>query len=238
MMTDQNPLEQHAADPSPVVTDYLAQLRHLAMTRLPADQAGELVDDVTLHLREVGSGAGEAELRNAIDRLGTPTELVDAAAGAPVAGSPIGGMTQTGTIQTGARSDGRLESAALICLVASVVLFIFWPVSWPLLIAGLIMLAISRHWSLADKILGFVAYGVFGAPGLLIAGLGAFLMVSSVESCAGGTDASGTPVGDATCTTSSSGPAWVGWVYLAVTIAVLVAVTIRLARHRRGPVPA
>lgn len=66
----------------PLVHDYLQRLT-TESRRLPADQAAELRTDIEAHLGEaLPHGASEAEVRQVLDRLGSPAELVTAAGGA------------------------------------------------------------------------------------------------------------------------------------------------------------
>ena len=72
----------------PLVQDYLARLREESR-RLPLDQARELEADITEHLQAaLGEDPGEVRVRDALDRLGSPSELVAEAAGTPSAAAP------------------------------------------------------------------------------------------------------------------------------------------------------
>jgi uncharacterized membrane protein len=222
MMTD----HQH-----PLVTDYLTRLRAEASRRLPTDRAGELVADIRDHLREAApEGASEAEVRNAVDRLGGPTELVDEAGGrTPIAyaGPPASAPTN------------RREMAALAMLVLSVVTFIVFPVAGLLLIAGLILAFTSTRWSGTDKALATAVYVLLGMPGVVIAGLGAFGGTNGASVCTGRADDVGSAIGTETCTTAGATgtPVWVGITVVALLVATHVYTAVRLYRHARVTTP-
>ncbi len=199
----------------PLVTDYLDRLRHEAR-RLPDDQARELIADITEHL-EVGLEAdpGEAEVRNALDRLGTPTELVDAAGGTPSA--PAGPASAT------SRSR-KVEIGAIVALVGAELLVILLPLAALLWIVGVVLLVVAQSWTGQQKLRGFLSLAT-GFPLVLLV-LSIALAGGSSETCTSspvpaGRGAAPAPA-DITCTSSSTGaPTW-------VAVAVLVALGIYL----------
>jgi uncharacterized membrane protein len=218
MITDR---QQHR-----LVTDYLARLHAEAARRLPADRAAELVDDIAAHLAEsVPAGANEVEVRTALDRVGDPADLVGEAGGAAAQTAAPTPATTTAT--------NRLEVAALICLVASLVLFLLVPLAALLLLAGLTMLLLSRRWHTNDKVLGTLAHTVLGAPLLLLAGL-SITFISFTQACTQGVTAAGEPVNQPTCTSSGGYlPSWLLVAIAAVWLAFQVYVALRLARRVR-----
>ncbi|MEO6512265.1 MAG: hypothetical protein ABIO16_14805, partial [Nocardioides sp.] len=128
----------------PLVEDYLARL-HAEAGRLPDDQARELVADIDEHLAAaIPQDATEADVRNVLERLGAPSDLVNEAGGTVPAekgktfASPVG---------------------AIVCLLAAEVLSLLLPVSIPLWIIGLVMMARTEVWSERDKWLGFIGLG-------------------------------------------------------------------------------
>jgi uncharacterized membrane protein len=150
----------------PLVEDYLARLRAEA-DRLPADQARDLVADIDEHLdAALSRDAGEAEVRNVLERLGTPSELVTEAGGAPL-------------LPTGASRFFASPTGAIICLLAAEILSPLLPISVTLWIIGLVMMARATVWTAREKCLGFVGLGS-GLPAALIF-LAASLM--SARSC-------------------------------------------------------
>lgn len=66
----------------PLVDDYLRRLGAAAST-LPAHRRDELISEIRGHLQEAlrqAPASDEATVRNVLERLGTPEEIVDAAA--------------------------------------------------------------------------------------------------------------------------------------------------------------
>lgn len=216
MMTDKD---------QPVVTDYLNRLRAEAGARLPADRARELVDDIRDHLREaLPADATEADIRNAVDRLGSPAELVDEAGGAPrslYAAPPA------------PAAGNRREMAALAMLVLSVVTSIAFPIAGLLLIAGLVLAFTSTRWSGADKAWATGVYTLLGMPLIVLGGVAA-LTTSSSEGCSQQMTADGRSAGPTVC--SSSGVVLPPWLLVLVGVAVVaihVYTAVRLYRHAR-----
>jgi hypothetical protein len=72
------------------VEDYLRDLERCA-ARLPRRQRGELLAELREHLDAgVDEGASEAEIRNLLDALGTPAEIVEEAAPRSSSAGPTG----------------------------------------------------------------------------------------------------------------------------------------------------
>jgi hypothetical protein len=90
----------------------------------------EIREHIETALREEDA-AGEAAVRNVLERLGPPEEIVDAAEPAPA--------------ESDART-GKLEIAALITLVVP---FIGW-------LFGIVLALVSQAWSRRDKAVGIV----------------------------------------------------------------------------------
>lgn len=136
----------------PLVADYLERLR-TESHRLPGEQARELVSDIEVHLAEALSpDADEVQVRQVLDRLGTPGELVDAAGGARVEdgiAAPVGSPAGT----------GRREAGAIILLVGATLSVIFWPLALVLWLVGLYLLLTAPRWSVGEKILGGLVLG-------------------------------------------------------------------------------
>ena len=134
----------------PLVVEYLMQLRHEAV-RLPREQADELIADIEAHLIDaLDEHPTESQVREALDRLGSPSELV-AAAGAPPEPTPLP--------EPQSRNRGRAEAGAAILLVLSAVIFPVWYLSVPMWIIGLVLLVLSARWNLGQKLLAAVALG-------------------------------------------------------------------------------
>lgn len=118
----------------PLVDDYLGRLEHAARP-LPRHQRDELVAEIRARL-DVGLGqtATEAEVRNLLDDLGEPADIVAAAQPVPPAKRP-----------------GANEIVALILLVTGFPPFVGW-------LAGAVLLVRSRLWSAHQKVLGLLVW--------------------------------------------------------------------------------
>ena len=112
-----------------LVDDYLRRLDHVA-ARLPRARRAELVAEIRAHieaaLREE-QATGEAAVRNVLDRLGPPEEIVEAAEPPP-----------------SRRRAGWFEIVALLALIVP---FIGW-------LVGTVLVFASRVWARRDKVIG------------------------------------------------------------------------------------
>jgi hypothetical protein len=136
---------------NPLVADYLRQLER-ASASLPRARRVELAAEIREHIDDALLEAGAADdvaVRNVLERLGEPEEIV--AAAVPAQSSPTG-------------RAGVLEIAALVALAIPVV---GWFMGIPLLI-------VSRAWSGSDRAIGSLL-SILPAfvIGFLYAGLGA-----------------------------------------------------------------
>lgn len=122
----------------PLAEEYLERLDRAA-ARLPRRRRRELVDDIEGHLLEaLGPEPTEADVRNALDRLGTPEEILEAEA------------PSTATVPVQRPRMGAQEWLAVILLPLGGFVF---GVGW---IAGVILLWTSRAWTTLDKVIGTV----------------------------------------------------------------------------------
>jgi uncharacterized membrane protein len=138
----------------PLVEGYLRSLQTEA-ARLPYDQARELLADIDEHLgAALPPDPSEAEIRNVLDRLGTPTELVEAAGG-QLAEEPH------------RPKPFSSPGGAILCLVMAEVLSIALPISVPLWILGLVMMVRATVWSDRQRLLGLIALGS-GMPAVFV----------------------------------------------------------------------
>lgn len=133
-------------DAETVVRDYLGSLE-AAASHLAADRRAELVADVREHiefaLAEAGSG-DEATVRNVLERLGSPAEIVAAEAGPDGPTRPI---TEQKSEPTNDRPRGvSVETRALILLTVGAVVL---PFLGPML--GLWFVSASGRWTLTQK---------------------------------------------------------------------------------------
>lgn len=186
----------------PLVEGYLRSLDGAAKV-LPRRERDELVAEIRAHLDEaVPSGASEADVRNALDALGAPWDIVAAAGG------------EAKTVRRGAR-----EVFALLLLVTGLPPLIGW-------VIGLGLLIWSPLWTARQKWLGALVWpgGWLGAFVLVATPI----HTGSVVTCTG--TALGSAVNAATsCVTTHSGPpAWVPTLIVGVVLAVPIAVAIHL----------
>lgn len=164
----------------PEVTRFLARLDEAAAA-LPPGRREELVAEIRDHLRDALSvGAGdEAALRETLDRLGDPADIVAAEAdGAPSAApaAPAVPVWQTGPPgqqpwpAPRVSPWGGLEIAAVLLLTAGTVVV---PVVGPLV--GLVLAWVSERWTRREKVVATVltmlpvAVLVAGALAVLVA---------------------------------------------------------------------
>jgi hypothetical protein len=120
----------HAMETDRLVDDYLRRLEHAAAHMQRARRA-ELVAEIRGHIEAAlhqEPAAGEAAVRNVLDRLGPPEDIVEAAEPPP-------------DREQGA---GKLEIAALIILIVP---FIGW-------LIGTVLVFASRVWPRRDKLIG------------------------------------------------------------------------------------
>jgi hypothetical protein len=131
-----------------LVADYLRQLERVART-LPAAERDELIAEIRDHLAcGLAAEASEADVRNLLDDLGAPADIVAAARG----DSP--------PPRRGAR-----EVFGLILLVSGLPPLLGW-------LAGVGLVLWSPLWTARQKLLGILVW-----PGGLTVAIGASLML-------------------------------------------------------------
>lgn len=241
-----------STDDDQLVEDYLAQLRAEALV-LPDDRREELVEEITAHIAEARQSDGSPmAVRNILDRLGDPADIVRAAAdtppgspawsGAPgsVAGHPMAAATQPSRI-------GALEIAAVLFLLLGgiVIPFLGWAI-------GVVLLWLSPRWTTRDKLLGTLVWpgGLLAPALLLVAGAAAGLLATSSTICTD--DPVVAPLGSAPqnvhqaaahCTTSG-GVGLPPWLFITLSLIVLILAvagpiwTARRLLRRAGESPA
>jgi uncharacterized membrane protein len=199
----------------PLVEGYLKRLRADAAA-LPVDQAHELLADIEEHLRAaLPHDATETQVRNVLERLGAPEDLVAAASGDPETPAP------------GPRSFAS-PSGAIACLVIAEVLFILFPIAIAVWIIGLVMLGRATVWTEREKGWGFLALGT-GFPAITMAALAGTMVTTTCESWASSDGSSGTTCG---------GTNWVAIVAWTLTLGYLALQAFtawRLLRSARRP---
>jgi len=142
-----------SAHPDRLVADYLRRLEVVAAV-LPSERRSELHTEIRAHIDDALEAAGtsdEVTVRNVLERLGLPEEIV-AAAGAHSTSGPMSDH----------RRVGPLEIAALIVLaVGGLVPLIGWA-------AGAILTVLSRTWTSREKAIGLLLGVSAPAAGLLL----------------------------------------------------------------------
>ncbi|MFN8188830.1 MAG: hypothetical protein U0R78_00085 [Nocardioidaceae bacterium] len=210
----------------PLVDDYLARLGAESWRLLPPDQARELIEDVREHLASALSpGSTEAEVRQVLERLGPPAEVV-AAAGPVAPWLAVPG--------TPPRSFGNVEVGALLCLVLAEIIFVIYPLAALLCLIGFVLLVVSRWWTPGEKVLG-TTFLVTGFPLVFVFGLLSVGSTGDSGSCSQTVDAAGR-TGETVCTHvagNSGGSPWVFWVGAAVYLSLQVFTVWKLARAKR-----
>jgi uncharacterized membrane protein len=134
-----------------LVGRYLRRLRHEARA-LPRRERAELLSQIEEHLREaVPAGAGEAEVRTVLDRLGDPEEIV---------------AEELERLELPERNASGAEILTVVLLCAGGFLA---GIGW---IVGAVLLWSSRAWNVREKLIGTLL-----VPGGLAASL--FVVVSA-----------------------------------------------------------
>jgi uncharacterized membrane protein len=203
-----------------LVGDYLRELRTAARV-LPADRRDELVAEIAAHIAEARqSDDSPMAVRNILDRLGDPAEIVRTAADAPPAST--GWAADADTVAGAPGRLGVLEIAAVLFLLFGgiVIPFLGW-------VVGVVLLWLSPRWTSRDKLLGTLIWpGGLLAPALLAVGIGAAgLIASSATICESGpvaapVNSTATSVQQAATHCTSTGASFPPW--LAITLAVVL----------------
>ena len=123
----------HTMETDRLVDDYLRRLERAA-THMQRARRAELVAEIRGHIDTAlrqEQAAGEAAVRNVLDRLGPPEDIVEAA-------EPLS--------PHGDQRAGKLEIVALIALIVP---FIGW-------LIGAVLVFASRVWSRRDKLIAAV----------------------------------------------------------------------------------
>jgi hypothetical protein len=215
------------------LTDYLRRLE-VAATRLPAERREELVAQIREHLLAVAAETppeDEAGLRQALDRLGDPEEIVRDA------------LAEDGSVQDArAAGPGRVRTpwfemvAVTLLLVGGFAFGIGW-------IVGVVMTWSSARWSVRDKLLGTLIWpgglvGVLLMQGVTTGGEACSSMEPSPQPSLPGSGA-GTPVATPeTCETFGfMPPLWVGIAIITVVVLAPFVVAFHLLRTARRVPP-
>lgn len=133
-------------DAEALVVDYLGRL-NAAAESLPPSRRAELAGEVRQHIEMALAEAGvrdEVTVRNVLDRLGQPDEIVDAERGPD--GPPPAWTMPMPESAAGRTGWGGTEIAAVLLLTLGAV---FLPIIGPLL--GLIFVWASTQWTTRQK---------------------------------------------------------------------------------------
>ena len=137
-------------DADGLVRDYLGRLEAAAWT-LAGDRRSELVGEVREHIEVALTDAGrrdEVTVRNVLDRLGPPEEIVAAEVETDTTPSRAAALL---TRREGRLGLGAVEIVALLLLTVGAFVL---PLIGPLL--GLVFVWLSTLWSTRDKIIATV----------------------------------------------------------------------------------
>lgn len=200
----------------PAVAAYLARLDTLA-AHLPPTRRAELCADLLEHLAEaLPPGAGEADVRTALDRLGPPEDIISAESPAapPLPASAPSAPRSTSVLH---------EALAVVFLtIGSFVPLIGW-------IVGFVLLWTSRRWTTGEKVLGSLVTPGGPAAAALV---GLFLLGAPVTVCGTqtsvttveqGTDGSTTTYQTPAPASCSTGTNWWGIALLVTLVALFLA---------------
>ena len=196
----------------PLVDAYRRRLVSAAR-RLPRRDRRELLDALEEHLAAgAHEGASEAEIRNMLEDLGDPEDIVEAAQ--PAAAS----------------RPGLLEVAAVVLLLVGA----FFPpvVGW---ILGVALLWASPAWSVSQKWLGtLIVPGGLAAP-LLLAWYGPSRMDCSIPTSPGAVPTGRVTDASVMCSAEPVLAGWPGVLMALVLVAASVLVAVHLLRMARRP---
>lgn len=153
-----------------LVDDYLERLDRAARV-LPDERRVELVAEIREHVAQARAATGqdEAAARTALDRLGSPEEIVAAAR----EDLPPAGPAAPPSYAPAPRGTGLEVAAVLLLTVGSLVPVVGW-------LVGVVLLWLSSLWRTREKVLGTLVVP-FGPGGLLT--FGALLPLGRTETC-------------------------------------------------------
>jgi hypothetical protein len=235
-MADNGSMANMENDDTGVVADYLRRLE-VAASRLPADRRDELVAQIREHLvaalAETPPG-DEAGVRQALDRLGDPEEIVREALveDGPAQDAPVAGRW------TVLRTPVFEMAAVTLLLVGGFAYGAGW-------IVGVVMTWSSTRWSVLDKVIGTLVWPGGLASLVLLEGVttGGEVCTYPVEPSAAPSSPApgvGAPPGDAVPTCETWGfvpPVWVGTTILVILVVAPFVVAFHLLRRARRVPP-
>jgi len=213
-----------------LVAEYLRRLDAAAWS-LPADRRVELVAEIADHIahaRATAEVSDEASLRELLDRLGDPADIVaEACADVDAVTVPAGPGPVPRTVRPGIALE---VSAVALLTVGSIIPFVGW-------LVGVVLAWLSRRFTVTEKILLtlVVPFGPFTAV-LLAARLASQRCSATFSS-----DAAGNLVSGPTVCTGFAFPVWLGVPLMVATVVapfVIGGVVLRRARDRAALEPA
>lgn len=137
-------------DGEALVRDYLGRLEAAAWP-LAEDRRAELVEEVREHIETALGEAGqrdEVTVRNVLDRLGRPEEIVAEESGGPAAAPAAALSAAAGPSGVAVSPFGAVEIIALVLLTIGAILI---PVFGPIL--GLVFVWASTRWTRREKLI-------------------------------------------------------------------------------------
>jgi uncharacterized membrane protein len=192
------------------VDEYLRRLER-SLRDLSRQRRREIVAEIEEHLAdtlaEMGPAAGEAAVRNALDRVGDPDDIAAEA-----------------RERFGIRS-GRPSWTDPLAIVLLLIGGFLWLVGW---IAGIVLLWLSDVWSVRDKIIGTLL-----VPGGLLAPTWLLLLGGGVRSAACFTDRRADGVVVTSCDAGGGGIDVLAVVLLAFLVMAPIATAVYLGRKLR-----
>lgn len=221
-----------------LMRDYLMRLE-AAAAGLPDEVRKDVLDDVETHLEEVLAGdPSEAEVLEALDRLGTAEEIAASAASVSSGGEGEGGLQTASTSGEPGRPDRTAargwDVTTILLLVSSVpVTLLLGPVGLGVWLLAVVLLWASPAWTAGEKALATLVWpgGVaFPSQGLML--LGTTCTTAPVDSAF----SEGGAVLEVCADGFPSVPLWIGVPLSVALFGAPVVVGIMLLRraHRRG----
>ncbi len=221
-----------------LVDTYLQRIA-AAAADLPPDRRDELVAEISEHIdaaRSSGEVHDEASLRDLLDRLGEPEEIVAAARDDDDLSPSSPPSQPTPPVLRYKKPGIGLEiTAVLLLTLGSIVPLIGW-------LAGVIIAWTSRRWTTGEKLLATLVFpgGPFLALWLTTVATGAQICGSSTTSGLDGTSVQGPE----TCTSSGGSlppavgiPLLVLLVVAPIVVAILLVVRARRRADAEPPIP-
>jgi uncharacterized membrane protein len=220
-----------STDDDQLVEDYLREL-HIAAQGLPADRREELIEEITAHIAEARQSDGSPmAVRNILDRLGDPADIVRAAADTPPGSPAWSGAPGSGAGYPAA--DAAQPGRAGALELAAVLFLLFGGIVIPVLgwFVGVVLLWMSPRWTSRDKLLGTLVWpGGLLAPVLLAAaGAAAGLVATSETICTSGdpvaapaSSSQGTVTQAATHCTTSGGIGLPPWLVITLGLILMI----------------